>query len=281
MQSAVYPITFEKLPFEKYRELPGEHSSALRRALISPLEYYWHKKNEREDTDTLRIGRAVHTATLEPLQFLREYVLWEYGRRAGKDWEKFETEHAGKTILKPEQYDPVTAMAEAIRAHPEAGPLVSGAGRNELSLQWRHKSGALCKARIDRLCSALIDIKTASDITPYGFSAAANKYGYFAQLAFYADGAKAAGLGVFPVKIVAVQKKAPHDVCVFDIGDDELAVGREQYERAIGIIAECKKTGVWPGMAPKAVPLKLPAWAVGAAIEDAEAGIMFGDEVIA
>lgn len=277
--SAVYPLVIEKLPFSKYCELPGEHSTGLRRALVSPLEYDYYKRNEREDTDTLRIGRAVHTATLEPLQFMREYVLWEGGRRAGKDWDKFEIEHAGKTILKPEQYDPAVVMAEAIRAHPVSGPLFAGAGRNELTIQWRHESGALCKARVDRLSSALIDIKTASDITPHGFASAAMRYGYFTQMAFYHDAVKSAGLGLYRVKIVVVQKKPPHDVVVYDIGDDELAAGREQYERALAIVAECTKTGVWPGQAPvEPVPLRLPAWA----LPNFEEGALpdFGDEVI-
>lgn len=277
--SAIYPLIFERLPFEKYRELKGLHSTSLRRALVSPLEYHYYTTNEQEDSDTYRIGRAAHTATLEPLQFLREYILWEGGTRRGKDWDAFEIEHAGKTILKAEQYDVATAASEAIRSHPVAGPLFVGAGRNELSIQFRHESGALCKARIDRLCdAALIDIKTAADITPHGFAAAAFRYGYFTQMAFYADAVKAAGLGVFPVKIVVVQKKAPFDVTVYDIGDDELAAGRKEYERAIAIVAECEASGKWPGQAPiEALPLKLPHWALPNF--DEQEAIMLGNEV--
>jgi hypothetical protein len=280
-ESKVYPIVYEKIPFSTYRELPGEHSTGLRRALVSPLEYDHYKRNEREDSDTLRVGRGVHTAVLEPLQFLREYVLFD-GRRAGKIWDAFEVEHAGKTILKHEQYDPIVAMAEAIRGHPVAGPLFAGRGRNEWTVQWRHSSGALCKARIDRLTATdLIDIKTAADITPHGFSSSAMRYGYFTQMAFYHDACVAAGLGLPRVKIVAVQKKAPFDVVAYEIGDDELAAGREQYERALSIVAECNKSGEWPGQAPiEAVPLKLPSWAQSFN-EDAVAGIMFGDEVVA
>ncbi len=276
-ESAVYPLVIEKLPFEKYRELPGEHSTGLRRALVSPLEYDYYKRNEREDTDTLRIGRAVHTATLEPLQFLREYVLFE-GRRAGKVWEEFEEKHKGKTILKPEQYDPAAAMSEAIRNHAVAGPLFSGAGRNELTIQWRHESGTLCKARIDRLYSSLIDIKTASDITPHAFEAASFRYGYHVQAAFYADAAKAAGLGEFPVRFVVVQKRPPHDVIVYEIGQAEIERGRADYEKALAIIAECRKTGVWPGAAPsEPVPLHLPGWALPEFDEEA---VNFGEEII-
>lgn len=275
--SAIYPLIHEKMPFSQYIELTGEHSTALRRMLVSPLEYMWHKKNAREDSDTLRTGRAVHTAVLEPLQFMREYVMFD-GRRAGKVWDAFEVEHAGKTILKPEMYDPVVAMAEAIRAHPVAGSLFTGPGKSELSIQWRHESGTLCKARIDRLGPALVDIKTAADITPHGFGAASFRYGYHVQASFYADAVKAAGLGVFPVRLVVVQKKPPHDVVVYEFGDDELAAGRKDYERALELIKQCNLTNSWPGQAPtEAVPLKLPHWAMP---DFDDTGIMLGEEVV-
>ena len=119
--SAIYPLVIEHLPFKQYCELPGENSTALRRALVSPLEYRYYKDNERDDTDTFRVGRAAHTAALEMQQFLRDYVLWEGGTRRGKDWDAFEVLHAGKTIMKPEQYDLALAAAEAIRSHPVAG----------------------------------------------------------------------------------------------------------------------------------------------------------------
>lgn len=277
--SAVYPLVHEKLPFSAYLDLVGESSTALRQMLISPLQYRHYIRQGREDTDTLRIGRAVHTATLEPMQFLREYVLWEGGRRAGKAWEEFQAEHEGKTILKPELYDPAVAMAEAIKAHPVAGALFTGAGRNELSIQWRHSSGMVCKARIDRLGDALIDIKTARDITPHSFGAASIRYGYHVQLAYYADAVKAAGLGTLPVRLVVVEKAPPYDVVVYDIDDAQLDLGRQEYERALQLIKDCRLTNSWPGQAPlHPLLLKLPAWAQPEF--DEEAAIQFGEEVI-
>jgi hypothetical protein len=279
MESAIYPLVHERMPFSQYIELKGEHSTSLRRALVSPLEYKHFKTHERDDSDTLRVGRAVHTATLEPLQFLREYVLWEGGRRAGKIWDAFEVEHAGKTILKEEQYTPVTDMARSIQSHAVAGPLLAAPGRSELTIQWRHESGTLCKARIDRLGEALIDIKTARDITPHGFAASAYRFGYHVQAAFYADACKAAGLGTFPVRFVVVQNKAPYDVVVYDVDDAQLDKGREEYERALLLIAQCTRDNKWPGQAPsEPVLLRLPAWAAPEFNE--EEAIQWGTEVI-
>lgn len=73
---------------------------------------------------------------------------------------------------------------------------------------------------------------------------------------------KAAGLGTFPVRFVVVQKKAPHDVVVYDVDDAQLDKGREEYERALLLIAQCERNKKWPGQAPsEPVLLKLPAWA--------------------
>jgi exodeoxyribonuclease VIII len=213
---------------------------------------------------------------LEIQQFLREYALYD-GRRAGKDWEAFKAANDGKTILKDDHYNTALAVSEAVKAHPVAGPLFRGQGRNELTIQWTHDSGTLCKARIDRLGTALIDLKTARDVSPAGFGRACANYGYVTQLAFYADAAKAAGLGVFPVRIVVVQKVAPYDVAVYDINDDQLEVGRREYEKALGVVAKCKASGVWPGVAPvEPLPLQLPVWSQ-LSIED---DITFNGEAI-
>ncbi len=281
MESAVYPLVIEKLPFRKYVELPGEHSTALRRMNISPLEYQHYKRTEHEDTDALVVGRAAHTATLEPPRFLPEYALWEGGRRAGGAWKKFQADNSAKTILTEEQYRIALAVADRVRSHPRSGPLFTGAGRNELTIQWRHESGALCKARLDRLTAGgdLVDLKTSSDITPEAFEAQSyRKWGYHVQAAFYLDAARAAGLDAKRVLLVVASNKDPIDVIVRPLDLALIDAGREAYTRALARVAECTKASTWPGMTEDdEVPLKLPPWAMKFD-EDEASGIMLGDE---
>ena len=66
----------ERLPFERYVDLPGEHATELRDILVSPLQYHRRKDKPRPDSDALRVGRAGHTAILEPDRFMFEYVVW-------------------------------------------------------------------------------------------------------------------------------------------------------------------------------------------------------------
>jgi hypothetical protein len=263
---------YERLPFDKYRQLPGLHASSLKHALVSPLQYQHAELNDWPDNDTFRAGRAAHTAILEPNRFLAEYAQWETERadgtkriRRGNEWDEFQAVNAGKTILTPKQYETAVELRDIVRDHPVAGPLVKGVGRNELSLRWKHPTkGVDCKGRIDRAtASAIIDIKTTNDPGPNAFGRIAANLKYAMQCAFYRAGAEACGLGRLPFKIIAVGSKAPHDVVVYDVGEDILLQGLDDCERAIDLVIACREKQSWPGQAvDHALPLLLPAWAM-------------------
>jgi hypothetical protein len=271
----------ERVPFEAYTEIEAAHASALKDLLVSPRLYRWRRDNDRPDSDLFRVGRACHTAVLEPERFLADYVLWDGGIRRGKEWDAFRTkaEAKGRTILKQDQYELALAVRDAVRSHAVASALLRD-GRPELSLRWTHeRTGTPCKARVDWLGSALVDIKTARDVSPRAFSAAAARLGYALQLALYRAGVHAVTGELPPVKIIAVQNCAPYDVAVFDVTAETLAIGEQQYEGALDLLAECTRKNEWPGLAPDAeVPLVLPAWAAPEADEEP---ITFGGEVIA
>lgn len=281
---------YERLPFEKYKQLPGVHFSGLKNALKSGLQYQHAETNEREDTAAFRFGRAVHTACSEPHRFLAEYAQFETTRedgskriRRGKEWEEFLAANPGKTILAPDEFETVCKIRDIVRDHPVAGPLVRGPGKNELSLRWKDKrTGIDCKGRLDRITTiAIPDFKTTTDVTPAVFEAHSAKLHYFMQAAFYQDGAEACGLGRLQPKIIAIEKDAPHDVIVFNLGDDVLDYGRDEYERAIDKVIECRKSQKWPGQATEhEIEMFLPAWAMKQSELETEP-VDFGTEVIA
>ncbi len=287
----------EKLPFEKYRQLPGYHATSLKRALDSALDYRHHELHGWPDSDTLRMGRAGHTACLEPSRFLAEYAQWETEEtdadgvvkkrtRRGKVWDEFRAANAGKTILLPEQYETACQIRDAVRDHEEAGPLFKGAGHNELSLRFTHRrAGVDCKTRIDRIAAemAIVEVKLTHDIDDRVFGNTAARLRYPMQGALQRDAAEACGFGRLPVLIVAI-RVAPGkaiDVVVFEVSDDDLAQGQEDYERAIDIVQECRRTQKWPGRASKGRrALVLPQWASPDAAYDAQAVTFSNNEVI-
>ena len=253
------------LPFEDYTELRGIHATALKDLLVSPLLYKYRRDHPRQDKDAFRVGRACHTAMLEPDRFPLEYSVWrkKQGIRRGRKWEAFCTANEGRTILTEAQYDTAIALRDSARSHAVASQLLAGPGRNELTVKWKHpRTGRDCVSRLDRLTKALVDVKTARDVSPRRFCADAAKFGYAMQLAFYADAVAVAFGETPPVKLLVGQNAAPFDVAVYDVPEDVLSFGRKQYEDALDLLAKCEESDKWPGQAPdEEVTLKLPLWA--------------------
>ena len=254
------------MPFEQYVTLPGVHATGLKSMLVSPRLYRHRLDNDRPETDALRVGRATHTAVLEPDRFLLDYAVWRKseGRRFGKRWDAFVEANTGRTIITEADYIKALKIRDAVRAHPIARRyLEERGGRPELTLRWTHpRTGLACVSRLDWLCSALVDLKSARDPSPARFSTDAARLGYALQLAFYADAVAASGLGAPPVKIIAAQSVEPYDVVVYDVDEETLRIGREQYEGALDKLIECTNSGDWPGIAPsEEIKLRLPAWA--------------------
>jgi exodeoxyribonuclease VIII len=253
----------KRITFAEYMEDPSIHATGLKQLAKSPAHYAAFIASEKAETDHLRVGRASHTAVLEPQQFLADYVLWTGGIRRGKDWEAFEAAAGKRTILTQEQYATSLKIGEAVRSHRVASKYLKERGQAEASINWVHQSSGLkCKARLDWLCSVLVDLKTTNDPSPSRFASDAARFGYPLQLAFYKDGVKAA-LGLdLPTKIIAVQSKEPFDVVVYDVPAEVISFGRSIYEDAIRKFVDCSASGEWPGIAPdNEVTLQLPAWA--------------------
>lgn len=272
------PEIIEGLPFAQYEAIDAEHSGTLRKILTSPLAYKVARDEEKagldHDSDAMRLGRASHTAILEPSLFTKSYTCWSGKARRGKDWEAFESEcvAAGVTVLLEKQLDRTVRLSKAVRAHPVSGPIVTAPGRSELTILWTHpRTGIRIKCRLDRLNPDLfVDLKTTRDPSPALFSSQCARMGYHFQLALYSDAVAAAGLGAIPCQIVAVQSSSPFDVVVYDVDEDTLSKGRTLYETALDKLIECQASGKWPGQAVEGpVMLHLPMWAAQDFSEDA------------
>lgn len=274
----------ERMPFEHYVRIEDAlHATALKDMLVSPLLYDWRRRNKREDTDTLRVGRAGHTAVLEPDRFLLEYTVWrnhpdgKTRKRQGADWDEFRAANSDKTILTEAQYRTALAMRDAAHRHPAARRLLDERGKCEVTIRWTHpRTGLACISRLDYLCSAITDVKTTRNTAPAKFAADCARFGYDLQAGFYGDAAAYAGLGALPFKFLALQSVPPYDVAVFNVPEDVLTVGRVKYEEAIDKVIACRESKSWPGASPDEEELRLPAWAT----PEEELNLTFGGEAL-
>jgi hypothetical protein len=252
------------MTFEEYLKLDAVNFSTLKEMRKSPLHYHYRLHNPREDSTRLAVGRAAHTAILEPDRFLLDYALFSGAIRRGKEWDACCAANKGKTILKGDEYATCLSMRDAVRDHPVAGPLLAAKGTAEQTITWVDEmTGLACKARVDRLNAAppvLLDVKTTFDVEADRFAATCARMGHHIQLAFYSRGLRANAIDP-QVKILAVEATEPHEVAVYALDEDVLFAGDEEIDDLLAKVAAGKFSGLWPGRYTEEQTLSLPGWA--------------------
>lgn len=259
---------FRGLDFATYCAWEMHNLSRLKLMAKSPAHYL---ANQQQDTPALSIGRLIHMAVLEPELFTEKVSVWTGGltkdgrpttNKLSQAYKDFAASVAasGGTVVSAQEYSTCSAIADAIEGS-EAAPFFHG-GEAEISIAWEHRTGIECKSRIDYLGpSAVVDLKTAADVSPRQFNRAILRYHYHAQAAFYVDAVKALTGQMLPFYIVAVEKVAPYDVAVYRFGEDVLELGRKTYEGWIDTLLRCKRDEEWPGSAPGINSVELPSYA--------------------
>jgi exodeoxyribonuclease VIII len=248
-------------PFDAYARRDAVNCSLLKEMRRSPRRYLFRKANPLEDSKRLALGRAAHTAILEPDRFPLDFVVFPGARRAGKEWDAFAAANRDKTILKLDEYAACLSMRDAVRSHPVARDLLAQ-GQAEQTITWTDpETGLDCKARADWLGAiAFDDVKTTGDIDATRFGALATRMGYPMQMAFYREGLLQNGLDL-DAKIIAVEADEPFDVAVFSVDDDALYAGEIEWRDGLRKVKQCQAEQRWPGRYEQEVTLILPPWA--------------------
>jgi hypothetical protein len=264
-----------------YAQIPAVSITRLKELLRSPLHYRYALEHPRESAP-MKLGTAAHCAALEPERFARDYVAWtrrtDSGRaapRSGKAWDDFVAGHSEKTILTADEYADAQAIAAAVRNDPTALRYIAS-GDPEVSLEWE-LDGRPCKGRVDWLTHlerpVLVGLKTARDCRHFVFGSAAAKLGYHLQWAFYFDGYCAITGEVPRVVEIVVESAPPHAVVVYDIPEDIIEQGRDEYRELLRILGDCEARGHWPGPATCEQTLTLPSWVYQADDDISELGL--------
>jgi hypothetical protein len=248
-----------------YDQIRAVNYSTLKYLATSPKHYKHRVETPNDPTAAMQLGTAAHTAILEPHRYTTEYAVFTGERRAGKAWDAFCDANAGRMILKQGEFEAALRMRDAVRADPLAMRYLKR-GDAEVTIVWRDPTtGILCKGRLDWLSTSVpdvyLEIKTARDVSPWAFQSAYARMQYHLQAAFYSDGYEQITGRTLYAKCAAVESSEPHDVVVYDVAE-ALDVGRDAYRLLLEQLAECRKTGVFPGIARGSeMVLRLPRWA--------------------
>ncbi|MFE7868815.1 PD-(D/E)XK nuclease-like domain-containing protein [Micromonospora humida] len=238
-------------------------SSGARRLLATcPARFDYDRRHPPAPSKAFDVGHAAHQMVLGTGPHLKVVPGDRWDTKVAKE-QVTEIREAGGIPLKQDVFDQVTAMADAIAAHPLASALLTK-GSPEQSLFWvDDRTGIWRRARADWLRSdAIVDLKTCEEADADHITRAVTRYGYHGQADWYQAGAAALGLGDLPFVFIFVEKAAPHLIHVVQLGDDELAAGRRINDRAIDLFAECTSTGVWPGYPADITTIFLPPYAL-------------------
>ena len=261
---AVSAVDLGWMPFDQYLAIDAVNWSALKNLRRSPLHFQYGLTHPIEDTSTLALGRACHTAVLEPDRFPLEYVVFEGARRAGKAWDAFAEANSTRTILKTDEYENVLAIRDAVHRHPTAMKYLVG-GVAEHTVTWTETINGVevkCKARPDYRAAAIADLKTTKDAGPGAFGRTAARFGYHCQLSWYRRGVRAVTGRESDVYLIAAENEGPHDVVVHRVTDDALWAADEDINELLVLLASCKRANHWPGVAEEETDLQLPTWAL-------------------
>lgn len=242
---------------------------------------------ERQDTPAMRTGRLLHMAILEPLLFARQVAVLPRKEEfpealdtaedlkakckelklkvSGKKQDLIDRilevdpkvmlwdEHLarltkGKTMVKPEEFEQFTKMADTIRANKEANKFLQG-GQPEMTIIWVDPDyQVMCKAQVDYIRDGwIVDYKTTESAHEENFYYSVRKYGYDIQNAFYTDGLLYATGMETQMLFVAQEKKYPYCVQNFELDFSFVDRGRTLYKDYLKQFKECQESGIWPG----------------------------------
>lgn len=184
--------------------------------------------------------------------------------RSGAMWEDFEAKHSGKVILNETEHAKATAMANAIRCHPDADRLLFSPGTvHEQLVEWIY-GGRRCTGRLDSLgLAAIADLKCVQDASPLRLPWQARRMGWAAQLAWYSDGVELADMEPRPSYLIAVENSPPYNVQVYEMTAEDIDFGRHQYETWFTKLLECEAADTWPGYADGILPLNVLGLPIG------------------
>lgn len=271
------PGVIDGMPDDVYHRDPvpgGSLSSSGARKLLatSPARYDHERRNPPPSTDRFDLGKAFHQLVLGGGADIHVIDAPDWRSRDARD-QKAAAYAAGLTPLLAADHQRAQDMADAVRAHPIAGPLFDPVtGKAEQSLFWIDQpTGAWCRARYDFLRHragrgrlVIPDLKSTDAADLDSVTKSIGRYGYHQQAAFYSDAAIHLDLAADDTDIafllVFVEKAPPHAIRIVQVDPDDIAAGRRRNRQALEVFAECQATGHWPGYPTDIELVSLPPY---------------------
>lgn len=250
-------------------------------------------------SDALSFGRAFHARILEPEFYKSQWVTattccgttnpgkknegtCSYGgNRIDADGKWFCKTH-GKGLEPPDEWVTedearrIEEIASKLKGHA-AVTLLRAKGGFETSIVWEYR-GVKFKGRLDKFIRGtnrgdiILDPKKVrlrhGGFDKFGYSI--KEYGYHIRAASYVIGAKTI-TSVAPSFIwVAIEDTYPYSIGLYELGEEEFAVGKYHLDRLIDGYKIGMESGNWPGYSDTVHHARLPGWYMKTNIDEIE-----------
>lgn len=255
------------MPEAEYHAHPALSSTGARLLLESPAKFQYGLTHKRPDKPEFDLGSAFHAKVLgtgyqvvtPPDHMLASNGAWS--TTAAKDFIA-DARAKGQIPMKKETIAERDAMVEAVLAHPSARAFLEQEGDAEASVFATDPDTEVrVRCRFDKLAKICVDLKTARDASPSGFSKAAGNYGYDVQDAFYLDALYYQTGERRDMVFIAIEVEPPYLVGVYQLDYLFADMGSVKAKKARELFAEYTASGIWPGYSPKVELLPPPVFA--------------------
>jgi PDDEXK-like domain of unknown function (DUF3799) len=246
------------------------HFSTLKHMGRSAAHYRYAADHGTEATAAMRLGTAIHSMVLEEGSRILKF---EGASRRGEAWETFRADaDPDAIILTDAEFETAALASLSVSNHDGAMALLHGL--KEHQIEWT-ESGRACRGTVDAVNGNMVELKSTADARPEFFWRLAMKMNYFAQLAWYLDGANSDAtinpVGKFNIIkrafIVAVETAPPFVVQTFELTPNAIEFGRKQCHLWLEKLAVCEASGAWPGYVQWDAPLDAPEEALELSID--------------
>lgn len=287
------PGVYPGVAMDEHHAWDAASQSRLSRLMRSPAHLRAYIEQPPTDTPALALGRAIHTAVLEPEKFDDLYTLAEQCMATTKAGHRctnpgvwmhktigwvcgvhVKGNEAGiggaqAAVLSPEDHAVCLGIRDSVAKSTTATGLITGPGQVELSMVWEDRdSGVLCKGRWDRHSpevagGAIVDLKTTVSALRRDFERSIFSFNYHAQGGFYLMGAEARRIPVRHYCIIATEKTPPYAVGVYRLTEGAIQAGQELIRPLLKLYAQLREQPPeqWPGYPDEVQDISLPDWA--------------------
>jgi hypothetical protein len=256
----------------KIRHADGTvHFSQLKQMARSPAHYKVACETPFVPSKSMRVGTIAHRLILGARDGHR--IVCFDGDRRGKAWTAFAAEHRDSEIVTGSEWLQASAIAAAVSRDPVAQRLLDGS-KFEVPLKWKDAGFACSTEGVDFIgFDFLGDLKTTSTTQPAKWSRQAFSMVYYAQLAWYQNGARANGHKIRACYALGVETTPPFAVVSLEATTELLELGRREIVLWLERLRTCEDNDHWPTYVDASIPWEPPAWMAeaGAEGDDGEA----------